>query len=96
MLINSIQACIKKAFKDYSDQEKGYPNCSTPWNEDILKLEKDTKPDLKSCDCKEKETQFYYDIDFFKQVAGGENKNERCQGMFCNYCIVDNLTTSYI
>ena len=42
MLINSIQACIKKAFTDYSDQEKGYPNCSTPWNEDILKLEEES------------------------------------------------------
>ena len=62
MLIRSIQACIQNALKDHSHQEKGYPNCSTPWNEDILKLENDTNRDLKSCDCKEKETQFYLDI----------------------------------
>ena len=37
MLVNSIQACIQNVFKDYIDQEKGYPNCSTPWNEDMLK-----------------------------------------------------------
>ena len=96
MLFNSIQACIKNAFKDYSDQEKGYPNCSTPWNDDILDLENDTKADLKSCDHKEKKTQFYYDINFFKQVAGAENSNNRCQGIFCNYCIFDDLSNSYI
>ena len=77
--INSIQACIQKAFKDYIHQEEGYPNCSTPWNEDILKLENDANQDLKSCDRREKETQFYLDINFFKQVA--ENRNKKCQGI---------------
>ena len=77
MLIRSIQACIQNAFKDHIHQEKGYPNCSTPWNEDILKLENDTNRDLKSCDRKEKETQFYLDINFFKQVA--ENSNIKCK-----------------
>ena len=87
MLINSIQACIQNAFKDKIHQEKGYPNCSTPWNEDILKFENDTIQDLKSCDRKEKETQFSHDINFFKQELGAENKNKKCQGVLCNYCI---------
>ena len=93
MLINSIQACIQNAFKDYIDQEKGYPNCSTPWNEDMLKLENDTNQDPKSCDRKEKETQFYYDTTFLKQVA--ENKIKKCQGILCNYYIFYNLTNNY-
>ena len=92
MPVDSIEACIRNAFKDYTHSEKRYPNCSTPWNEDILRLGNSTNQDLKSCDQTEKKTQFYYDFKFFKHVIAAENKNGKCKGILCNYSTFHRFT----
>ena len=75
-----FEDCLRRAFKKYKyDNTKNYPNCTTPWHQELLGIRNYTEKDFEACNEKQKQKQVELDTIFMKDASTSQVNG--CQGI---------------
>ena len=61
--------CLRRAFRRRVSNNKNYPNCATPWHQDMMGFKNYSKDTFNSCNQSEMEQQIQLDTVFIKHAA---------------------------
>ena len=68
--------CLRKDLRRYANEEKRYPNCTTPWHQSFLgDIKLDSKPKSMFCNQTQMEILNNLDIEYTKKAAAYQNPN---------------------
>ena len=75
-----FEECLRRAFRRYKyDNRQKYPNCTTPWHQELLGDRKYTENDFEACNEKQKQKQVELDTVFMKDATTSRIKE--CRGI---------------
>ena len=75
-----FEECLRRAFREYTyDNRHKYPNCTTPWHQDLLGMRNYTEKDFAACNEKQKQKLVQLDTIFMKNASTSQIQG--CQGI---------------